>query len=141
LDCPIYGSFATTEDCAVDGNIGLKRFYEALKVEIKQYTTEQIIICDSAQPAKINDLNQWAERDGLKCVFIAVKKFPGCVTWRLDIINRHQINLINRPHIRKEQENYSYRTVHGIKTNDPIDDFNHFWDASGYAVQYEEYLR
>lgn len=141
LDCPIYGSFATKEDCEVDGNYGLKKFYEVFKELMKDNKTEQIIISDSAQPAKINDLNAWSERDGLNCIFIPVKKFPGCVTWRLDIINRHKLHLVKRDHIKKEQENYSYRTIQGIQTNEPIDDFNHFWDASGYACQYVEALR
>jgi PBSX family phage terminase large subunit len=141
LDCPIYGSFASTEDCAADGNHGLKKFYEAFKALMSSNKTEQIIISDSAQPAKIADLNSWAERDDLNCVFIPVKKFPGCVKWRLDIINRHKLNLVKRDHIKKEQENYAYRTIQGIKTNEPIDDFNHFWDAAGYACQYVDALR
>lgn len=36
--------------------------------------------------------------------------------------------------VNKEANNYKYREIYGIKTNDPIDDFNHFWDASRYSV-------
>ena len=34
---------------------------------------------------------------------------------------------------QKEQENYTLKKVNGIAINQPIDAFNHFWDASRYA--------
>ena len=144
FDCPIYGSFANKEQIAVDSNSGLKLFWETTKAWLDKEglkDKEIIVISDSAQPAKITDLNIFAERDGYAVRFGGCKKFPGCVIWRLDILNRHKIHFVLRDHIKKEQENYAYRTVHGIAINEPIDDFNHAFDAMGYSIQYEDYLR
>ncbi len=33
-----------------------------------------------------------------------------------------------------EQENYTWKEVNGITINQPIDDYNHFWDASKYGI-------
>jgi len=38
-----------------------------------------------------------------------------------------------------EQENYKMKEIHGIAINQPIDKFNHFWDAARYAhMSYNE---
>lgn len=34
---------------------------------------------------------------------------------------------------KKEQQNYKFKEVNGIMINQPIDAFNHFWDAARYA--------
>lgn len=36
-------------------------------------------------------------------------------------------------HAKKEQENYRMREINGIAINQPIDKFNHFWDAVRYG--------
>ncbi|WP_127846192.1 terminase large subunit domain-containing protein [Psychroflexus aestuariivivens] len=35
--------------------------------------------------------------------------------------------------VKKERENYTFKEVNGILINQPIDDFNHFWDAVRYG--------
>ena len=144
FDDPIYGSFATKQDIDNDSNSGLKNFWTAMKAWLdskgwKDY--EIIIVSDSAQPQKINDLNRFAINDGYNCKFVPCKKFPGCIKWRIDIIKRHKLNLVKRDHTKIEQENYTYKTINGIALDEPIDDFNHAWDAKGYSIQYQDYLR
>lgn len=39
---------------------------------------------------------------------------------------------LNR-HVVKEQENYRFKEVNGIKINQPEDKYNHFWDAGRYS--------
>lgn len=145
FDCPIYGSFADKNEIANDFNSGLKAFFETFKQWLSTWKvidkTKLLIIADSAQPNKIVDLNLWCERDNVNAVFMPVKKFPGCIDWRIDMIKRRHINLVKRTHIVKEQENYTYMTINGIRLNKPIDDFNHFWDSAGYSIQYQEHLR
>lgn len=34
---------------------------------------------------------------------------------------------------KKEAENYRLKTINGIAINQPVDNFNHFWDAARYA--------
>lgn len=143
FDCPIYGSFATKEDIQQDSESGLKNFYKAFKQWYLDNVVDKeiVIVSDSAQPQKINDLNTFAQNDNIKAIFAPCKKFPGCITWRLDIIKRHKINFVSRKHTKEEQENYAYKTIRGIALNEPIDDFNHWFDACGYSIQYEEHLR
>ena len=31
-------------------------------------------------------------------------------------------------------ENYKWREINGQHINEPIDKFNHFWDAAGYGL-------
>lgn len=35
--------------------------------------------------------------------------------------------------VKKEQENYKFKEVNGILINQPIDEYNHFWDAAKYG--------
>jgi len=52
-------------------------------------------------------------------------------------MKRFNIHIVRSKNFKKEQENYMYRVIHGIKVNEPIDKYNHLWDASGYACQHE----
>jgi len=136
LDCPIYEK----------GFEDLSKFYEVFKKYYELHQSEVngqwIIICDNAQPQKITDLNGYANNDGLNVAFLPCKKFTGCVTWRIDLMKRHNIFLVSRHHIRKEQENYFYQTINGIQLNEPLKNgFDHFWDAAGMSIQYETSLR
>lgn len=47
---------------------------------------------------------------------------------KIHIVNNHLVN-----YAKKEQENYRLKTVNGIAVNQPIDAYNHFWDAARYA--------
>lgn len=64
-----------------------------------------------------------------------VAKTKSVMYW-LGKMKEKKINIVKNElyHLaRKEQENYSMKTVNGIAINQPIDDFNHFWDASRYG--------
>jgi len=36
--------------------------------------------------------------------------------------------------VRKEQSNYKFKEINGIQLDEPIDDFNHFWDSLRMAA-------
>lgn len=88
---------------------------------------------DSADPGMIADLRNM----GLKVY--AAKKFPGCIKYRVDILNRHDLHIVKDQHFKKEQEKYTFKEVNGIILSDPDPDskFCHLWDAAGYAAQHE----
>ena len=88
---------------------------------------------DSADPGMIADLRNM----GLNVY--AAKKFPGCIKYRVDILNRHDLHIVKDPHFKKEQEKYTFKEVNGIMLSDPDPDskYCHLWDASGYAAQHE----
>lgn len=144
FDVPIYGSFADHNEIIADSNSGLKRFYQALNQWYRNNCTnidgtfrEIVIVSDSAQPMKIRDLNAFAIRDGLKMLFVPVEKTPGCIKWRCDVINRYDLHFVLNDWMKKEQENYAYKEIRGIQLDEPIDDFNHGFDACGYSIQYQ----
>jgi phage terminase large subunit len=88
---------------------------------------------DSADPGMIADLRNM----GLKVY--AAKKFPGCIKYRVDILNRYNLHIVDDPDVRREQENYTFHEVNGVVFNepDPKAKWCHFFDAAGYAAQHE----
>lgn len=60
---------------------------------------------------------------------MATNTFPGSIKSGISIMKKYKIHLVDDPDVRKEQSNYKFRIIHGIKLDEPIDDFNHFWDA------------
>jgi len=91
-------------------------------------TNGSIVWADSAEPGYISD----ARRAGLKV--LGVKKFPGSIEYGISLLKKFKIHIVDCPEFRKEQSNYKYRMINGIKLDQPIDEFNHLWDAARYAV-------
>lgn len=64
-----------------------------------------------------------------------VRKTKNVMYWLISM-KEHRIHIVRNhlyQHAKSEQENYKLKEVHGIAINQPIDDFNHFWDAARYA--------
>lgn len=64
-----------------------------------------------------------------------VSKKKSVMYWLLKMKEK-RINIVSSPllnYMRIEQENYRLKLVNGIAINQPIDKFNHAWDASRYA--------
>jgi hypothetical protein len=132
-DCPIYGSFQNASE-----------FFEVFKTYYaKAYKDSQWqVICDSANPQYINDLNAYASATGLNAVFLPCKKFEGCVEWRIGLMKRNGVILVNRSWIRSEQENYFWDSVNGIQLQKAKKNgHDHFFDSAGMSIQYEIDLR
>lgn len=102
-----------------------------LAIILKQLIGEERCWCDTHP--MVNDL----QRSGLKTY--AAKKFAGCITYRIDILKRYEIFIVNDPSFKKEQENYKHKEINGVFINepDPQSKFNHLWDAAGMACQHE----
>jgi len=64
-----------------------------------------------------------------------VSKTQNNVYW-LTSMKRKKIHIVQN-HLHKEvsteQQNYIWKEVNGMPINQPIDDFNHFWDATKYG--------
>lgn len=86
---------------------------------------------DSSDPGMISDLRQ----RGFNC--FGVTKFPGSIKYGIDKLKQFKIHIVRSDEFRKEQENYCWDEINGIMLNEPIDKFNHLWDASRYAVMSE----
>ena len=64
-----------------------------------------------------------------------VSKKKSIMYWILSMKNK-KIHIVRNylfKQVKKEQENYKFKEVNGILINQPIDDFNHFWDAARYG--------
>lgn len=91
----------------------------------------QVIICDSAEPKSIRDL----QGEGLKA--IACQKFPGCVLYRIKWLqNRHIIiDPARTPNAHREFIGYEYMTTKdGEFLADVPDRDNHTIDAVAYSL-------
>ncbi len=77
-----------------------------------------------------------------------VKKTKSIMYW-LTSMKKKKIHIIKNQfyrEVKKEQENYVFKEINGIPINQPIDKYNHFWDAARYAhiahneTEYEIYM-
>jgi phage terminase large subunit len=87
--------------------------------------------CDSSDPSFISDLR----RLGFKA--LTVKKAPNYKMPAIGNVKRFKLHFVIDADVRREQENYRYRVVHGIALDEPIDGYDHFFDALLYATMHE----
>ena len=99
-----------------------------LEVLKKLINSEKPIWCDSADPQLISYLR----RHGL--LTLGARKVSGSIAYGIGLIKQYKIHIVKNIDFKREQENYKWRTVGGIALNEPIDDFNHLWDATRQAL-------
>lgn len=64
-----------------------------------------------------------------------VSKTKSVMFWLLSM-KRKKIHCVKNnlwKHVKKERENYKFKEVNGIQINQPIDKYNHVWDAVRYG--------
>ena len=88
---------------------------------------DRVIWCDSADPGMISDLR----KVGFKA--FAVNKFPGSIKYGIDLMKRFEMYIVSNKFAKQEQAGYIYKTIQGIRTNEPEDKYNHMWDSARYA--------
>lgn len=89
---------------------------------------KSIIACDGADPDMIKELFAYGWRT------IAVKKPAGSIKYGISLLKGKRLNIVRSINFVREQENYCYRSISGIQIEEPVDKFNHLWDASRYAA-------
>ena len=93
--------------------------------ELKQYACE--VICDSAEPKSIEEL----KRTGLRAK--AAKKGADSIRAGIGILKQYELRITSRStNLLREQKQYKYKEKDGKSLNEPIDSFNHAWDAIRY---------
>lgn len=140
LDFGFTNDPAALVKCASKGN---NDFYELLLYEpidnalaMSDYFTKlginkrDMITADSAD--KYNDNNMVRDLRDLGWNVQKVNKGKG-VKWRLGQMKKNKIHIVSNVNAKREQENYKWREINGILIDEPIDKFNHFWDAAGYG--------
>lgn len=88
------------------------------------------LVCDSADPQFITDLNLQ------KIKTVGVKKYPGSIKYGIGLLKSYKIHIVKNRHAQKEQENYAWKIINGISLDEPIDDYNHFWDSVRYVTMF-----
>ncbi len=86
---------------------------------------------DSADPVFIADLRR------LGFLAFPVKKLPGYKKGAIGNVKRFKIHLVRDRDVEREAHNYRFRVIHGIQLDEPIDDFDHFFDALLYSTMHE----
>ena len=84
---------------------------------------------------KYNDTEMVRELKNLGHNIKKVSKAKG-VLWSIGLLKKHKIHLIKNEHylnIKREQENYKWREINGMCINEPVDKYNHIWDACRYC--------
>lgn len=64
-----------------------------------------------------------------------ISKKKSVMYWILSMKNK-RINIVKNhlwKKVKKERENYRFKEINGILINQPIDDYNHFWDMARYG--------
>lgn len=147
LDVFGYGlDFGFTQDPSAFVKVGLKENKEGksdlyLDLKIYEPTANADVLFDMIKLIEPNyeNYNVWADcsaplmigdlrRFGMNIYAVTDKS----IMYGIDLMNRFNIHIVYSPEFKKEQENYCYRTIHGIAVNEPIDKFNHAFDASRY---------
>lgn len=94
---------------------------------LQKIEQEGTYIADSADPGMIASLRR------LGISVHAVGKYPGSIKTGIDIMKRYKLHVVRDADAIKEINNYKWRTINGISLNEPIDKYNHFWDAFRYT--------
>ena len=97
-----------------------------------------VIACESKDKYKdfefVRMLNSISLQRGFGWQFVKVKK-PS-IAARISLMKRFTMKIVKCREVEAEAQNYVYDVIEGRTTNIPVDKFNHFWDALGYAVIY-----
>jgi PBSX family phage terminase large subunit len=49
-------------------------------------------------------------------------------------VKNFKIHIVRDPDAKKEVNNYKWRSINGIQLNEPVDKYNHMWDAIRYGI-------
>lgn len=60
---------------------------------------------------------------------ISTNTFPGSIKHGISVMKKYKQFWVDDPDVKREQTNYKFQEVNGIRLDKPIDDFNHFIDA------------
>ena len=68
-----------------------------------------------------------AQRNGYPVY--AFNAFPGSRKFGISVLKKYKIHFVDNADLRKEQSNYKYKMINGIKLDEPIDGFDHALDS------------
>lgn len=99
-----------------------------MNIGINKY---DIIFADSAD--RYNDKEFIKDLRALGFNIKGISKTKGVVYW-IGQLKKYKIHIVESVEFRIEQENYRWKEINGMQINQPIDKFNHLFDASRYLL-------
>ena len=93
---------------------------------LRTYCPNETVWADPSGDSGGRGMISLSRRNGFRV--LAASTFPGSIKYGISLIKKFKIHLVDHPAVRKEQSNYRYREVQGIRLDEPVDDHNHFWD-------------
>lgn len=60
---------------------------------------------------------------------VATNTYPGSIKAGLSVMKKYKQHWVDDPDVKKEQSNYKYQEINGIRLDKPVDAHNHFIDA------------
>ena len=118
---------------SIDNPDDLSDFWEEIGL-----SRSDIITCDSSDKytgENKGTVEMVSALEDLGWNVFKVSKTKSVMFW-LTSMKRKKIHIVRNQYykeVKAEQENYVMKEIHGILINQPIDKFNHFWDAARYA--------
>jgi hypothetical protein len=99
---------------------------------LKKVCPEATVWADPSGESGGKGMTSECRRNGLRV--LAANTFSGSIKYGIALMKKYRIHLVEHPDVRKEATNYVYKEIRGFFLDDPIDDYNHFWDAVRMAV-------
>lgn len=110
----------------IDNAYALSETFKGLGI----YRSDKII-ADSAD--RYNDMQMVSELHDLGWRNVEKADKSKGLLWSIGQVKKNKLHIVRNVNAKREQENYKWREINGILINEPIDKFNHFWDALRYG--------
>jgi len=108
-----------------------EQFVDAVSTHVPK---DKLCVIDSADGRKSGgSIGYVMECRKAKLKVAPANKFNGSIMYGISLMKNYKIHIVDCPEFKHEQANYTFREVQGIRLDEPIDDFNHLWDAARYA--------
>ena len=104
------------------------KYDSMLQQKIGDANRDKIIGCDGADPDMVREIFSKGWRT------IAVKKPKGSIKFGIGLLKSKPLYIVKDKNFIREQENYQYRVIQGFRMEEPVDKYNHYWDAARYAA-------
>jgi len=115
----------------IDNAPALSDFLYSEQIKAKGLIQGRKITIDCAD--RYNDVEMVKELKNLGHNAVKCNKGKG-VVWSIGLLKKYKIHLVRNVNVKKEQENYKWRTINGISINEPVHAYCHFFDALRYGI-------
>ena len=122
------------DELVYEGNMHNKELMERMDSDIGVQQPE--IYADSAEPKRIEEMNNYRRSDGTGFYVIGVDKGPDSIKNGIDIVKRCRLHITARStNVLSEIRFYKWRKFKDILMDEPVKYKNHAMDAMRYCLE------